>query len=138
MKTILCLLLVLLPVVGFVNYRRNAPLDEELQNRIHANLSDADLLTLIEAYRLETKRLAASVTEAPGGEDELDGIAPGDFDGKVKAFQNFQVYNRQWRRSRAELFEQEAALEELRREQSIRERGLDKPANRILRRVVSF
>ena len=33
MKTILCLLLVLLPVVGFVNYRRNAPLDEELQNR---------------------------------------------------------------------------------------------------------
>ncbi len=138
MKTILCLLLLLLPVAGYANYRRNAPLDKELQNRIHANLSDADLLALIEAYQLETKRLGASVTEAPDGGDELDGIAPEDFGGKVKAFQDFQVYNRQWRRSRAGLFEQEAALEELRREQSIRDRGLDKPANRILRRVSSF
>ena len=138
MKTILCLVLVLLPVAGFVNYGRNAPLDEELQNRVHGNLSDADLLMLIEAYQLETKRLAASVTEAPDGEDELDGIAPEDFGGKLKALQNLQVYNRQWRRSRAGLFEQEAALEELRREQSIRDRGLDKPANRILRRVTSF
>ncbi len=48
------------------------------------------------------------------------------------------VFQKKPARSRAELFEQEAALEELRREQSIRERGLDKPANRILRRVVSF
>jgi hypothetical protein len=38
---------------------------------------------------------------------------------------------------RAELFEQEAALKEILREQSIRERGLDSPINRVKRRVLT-
>ena len=123
---------------GFLNYRRNAHLDAELQNRIHGDMSDPNLAALIAAYQEQVAQLAAQVGEAPPGQDELDSFAPSDIQGKVQGFERFQQYNRAWRRSRAELFEQEAALEELRREQSIRERGLDKPFNRVKRRVLTL
>lgn len=137
-KLVAIVLLLVLPIGGFVNYRRNAPLDQELENRTYANLPDDDLAALIEAYEGEARRLSGLVSNKPQGEDELDGYSASDYDGKVKAFRTFQQYNSQWRRARGELFEQEAALEELRREQSIRERGLDKPWKRILRRVLHF
>ncbi len=137
-KFLLVLLVAGLCAGGFLNYRRNEHLDAELQNRIYADMSDQDLAALIAAYQGQVAQLAAQVSEAPSGQDELDTFAPSDIHGKVQGFESFQQYNRQWRRSRAELFEQEAALEELRREQSIRERGLDKPFNRVMIRVLTL
>ena len=137
-KFFLVLSIVGLCAGGFLNYRRNEHLDAELQNRVYADMSDENLATLITAYRDQVAQLAAQVGEAPPGQDELDGFAPSDIHGKVQGFESFQQYNRSWRRHRAELFEQEAALEELRREHSIRDRGLDKPFKRVRRRVLSL
>lgn len=137
-KLIALVLLVILPIGGFVNYRRNAPLDKELENRTYATMPDKDLKALVQAYEGEVKRLGGLVSDKPQGEDELEGFSPSDYDGKLKAFRTFQQYNDQWRRARGDLFEQQAALEELRREESIRSRGLDRPWNRVLRRVLTF
>lgn len=137
-KFFLVLSIVGLCAGGFLNYRRNEHLDAELQNRVYADMSDENLAALITAYQGQVAQLAAQVGEAPPGQDELDGFAPSDIHGKVRGFESFQQYNRSWRRRRAELFEQEAALEELRREHSIRDRGLDKPFSRVRRRVLSL
>ncbi len=137
-KLLLVLLSVGLCAGGFLNYRRNEHLDNELQNRLYADMSDKNLAALIAAYQEQVAELAAQVSEAPQGQDELDGYAPSDIHGKVRGFESFQQYNQNWRRSRAELFEQETALEELQREQSIRERGLDKSFNRVKRRVLTL
>ncbi len=137
-KFLLVLSVVGLCAGGFLNYRRNEHLDAELQNRVYADMSDENLAALIVAYQGQVAQLAAQVGEAPSGQDEVDGFAPSDIHGKVRGFESFQKYNRKWRRHRAELFEQEATLEELRREQSIRERGLDMPWNRVKRRVLTL
>ncbi|MEE9280464.1 MAG: hypothetical protein V3V67_09845 [Myxococcota bacterium] len=137
-KLLVVAVLVGLPALGVVNYRRNAPLDDELQSRVYASMSDQDLNALVEAYQGEVDRLASRVAERPQAEDELDGFAASDLAGRVEGFESFQQYNRQWRRSRAQLFEQEAALAELLREKSIRDQGLHRPLNRIKRRVLTF
>ncbi len=137
-KFLLVLLIVGLCAGGFLNYRRNEHLDTELQNRTYADMSDENLVALIEAYQQQVTQLAAQVSEAPHGQDEVDGFAPSDIHGRVRGFESFQLYNQTWRNRRAELFEQEGALKELEREQSIRDRGLDKPWNRMKRRVLSL
>ncbi len=136
-KVLLVLLLVVVPALGFLNYRRNAHLDAEFENRVYATLSDEDLKTLSEAYQAQVNDLATRVADKPLGADEMDSFAPADLQGKVKGFEAFQGYNRHWRRMRAELFEQEAALKEILRERSIRERGLDNPINRVKRRLLT-
>jgi hypothetical protein len=136
-KVLLVLLLVVVPALGFLNYRRNAHLDAELENRVYATLSAEDLEALSAAYQSQVDDLATRVADNPQGADEMDSFAPADLQGKVKGFESFQGYNRHWRRMRAELFEQEAALKEIQREQSIRARGLDDPINRVKRRVLT-
>ena len=137
-KWLLLLILLGVPGLGFYNYHRNAHLDQELQNRTYANLSDADLNALAEAYRGEVDRLRRMLTEDPDGQAALDGIAAGDFGRKVKRFESFQQENREWKAARGQAMEREAALEELERELSIRERRLDEPLQRVKRRLLHF
>jgi hypothetical protein len=137
-KPILLCVALALPIGGFVNYQRNAPLDQELKNRTYASLSDADLAMLVNAHEGQTRAYESRLAEGPQGQEMVDGYAAADLDAKLKGFESFQEFNRQWRDMRGQLLEQKAALEELSREQSIRARGLDREHRRILRRVISF
>lgn len=137
-KPILLVVVLALPIGSFVNYQRNAPLDQELEGRTYASLSDADLEALAAAYEQEVRAFKARISEGPQGTSLVDGHAAADFDAKLKGFESFQAFNRQWKRKKGQMLEQQSALEEVQREQSIRARGLHKEPNRILRRVISF
>ncbi len=50
-KPILLVVVLGLPIGGFVNYERNEALDQELRDRTYASLRNADLEALVEAYK---------------------------------------------------------------------------------------
>ncbi len=138
-KPILLVLVVALPIGGYVNYQRNEPLDQELKDRTYAALSNHDLKALADAYQSQTAAYKSRLAEGgPQGQDMVDGHAAADFEAKLKGFESFQQFNRQWRDIRGKMLEQQAALEKIRREQSIRTRGLHEEWRRILRRVTAF
>ena len=124
---------------GFYNYQRNAALDLELSNRSYANLSDADLYALIEAYTGEGAKLKRTLSGATGDPTAaMNGFAPGDLDGRLAAFNDFQKRNERFKRvSRAEL-QHRVMIEALEHERTIRARGLDDEWTRIRRRVLTF
>ena len=68
----------------------------------------------------------------------MDGYAPADFDGKLKAFEQFQRKNNSWRDTNRARLEHEVELEKIQKELAIRERGLDDEFTRIKRRVLTF
>jgi hypothetical protein len=126
-------------LAGFANYHRNAPLDRELEVRPYGTISDDDLKALIEAYSMERDGAVARL----GGKRNdrtrvMDGFAPGDLDGKLKAFDSFQRKNERWRDHNRQRIEFNIELEKLKTEQGIRDRGLHEERNRILRRVLTF
>ena len=137
-KPILLVVVLGLPIGGFVNYERNEALDQELRNRTYASLRNADLDALVEAYEGQAQVYRARLGDGPQGQELVDGHAAADLDSKVQGFESFQEWNRQWRDTNSKLLEQQAAMDELRREQSIRARGLDTEYGRILRRVITF
>ena len=135
----LLFLVIAVGTAGFVNYQRNAPLDDELHDRPYGTLSDDDLGALLAAYDME-HRAAVSILHKHSGDRTriMDGYAAADFGGKVKAFESFQRSNNQWRDTNAGRLELETELEKLETEQRIRERGLHIEQNRILRRLLTF
>jgi hypothetical protein len=137
-STLFILMLCALTIGGFVNYRRNAPLDAELQNRTYADLNDPDLDTLIQAYEEETRRLGAWVDQAPLADVPSQALDASDLGGKVKTFERYQRETNRWRSLRQEVLQREATLEALNKEKSLRARGLDKRWRQILRRVITL
>lgn len=137
-KLVALLLLMALPIAGYANYRRNAHLDRELENRTYATLRTEDLDALLAAYRSELEALHGRVADGPKGEEEIARKAAADFSGKVESFERFQRSNQSWREQRGAVLERQATIAELEREKTIRDRGLDRPWNRIKRRVFTF
>jgi len=136
---VLVLLVVGLGVAGFANYQRNEPLDHELQNRPYQAYKIEDLQKLENAYQGEMDGLQARLSRTGGDNTRmLDGYAPADFDGKLKAFERFQRKNNSWRDTNRARLEHEVELEKIQSELSIRERGLDDELTRIKRRVLTF
>ncbi len=137
-KSTLVIIACALLIGGFVNYRRNAPLDVELQNRTYAELKADDLDALLAAYELETRRLRAWVDEEPMAAPVDRARSASDVGGKAETFSRFQREARRWRVARYEVLEREATVEALQLEKSIRARGLDQRWRQILRRVTTF
>ncbi len=133
------LALLVLGIGGFANYQRNADLDTEFQKRRpYRGTSDADLELLIQAYTEERLGLQARLDSDRDRTGVMDGYAPSDFNGKLKAFERFQRKNESWREANRAKLERELVVEEIRREQAIRRSGMDSPWKRIRRRVLSF
>ena len=137
-STLFVLVVCALLIGGFVNYRRNAPLDAELQSRSYADLKSRDVATLIEAYEQETRRLRVWVDQEPTAAPARRARDASDVGGKAETFSRFQREAHRWRTLRQEILEREATIEALQKEQSIRARGLDKRWRQILRRVTTF
>ncbi len=137
-KSTLVIIACALLIGGFVNYRRNAPLDVELQNRTYAELKADDLDALLAAYELETRRLRAWVDEEPMAAPVDRARSASDVGGKAETFSRFQREAKRWRVARSEVLEREATVEALQLEKSIRARGLDQRWRQILRRVTTF
>ena len=137
-KSTLVIIACALLIGGFVNYRRNAPLDAELQNRTYAELKADDLDALLAAYELETRRLRAWVDEEPMAAPVDRARSASDVGGKAETFSRFQREANRWRAQRYEVLEREATIEALQKEKSIRARGLNLRWRQVLRRVTSF
>jgi hypothetical protein len=123
---------------GGANYVRNAPLDAELANRPYAGVSDADLQTMAKAYEGDIAQARGQLETEPSSSSYSDPGQYAAYDEKVAAFERFQRSNSDWKGRRSALFEREVTLEGLRREKSIRQRGLHKPWGRILRRITTL
>ena len=134
---LLVLLLGLIGAGGYANYQRNAELDQELEFRPYAGLSDADLDALLEAYQQELSQIEDSLGNGPDG-SVFRGIKPADLGGKLKAFERFQQENERWKRGHREAIKQKVVLDALRQEQAVRRAGLHRPWRRIIRRVTTF
>jgi len=138
MRGLLIALLLGIPMIGGLNYLRNAPLDEELVNRPYGGLSDADLDALLAAYEGEVERTREAVAHEPSMHEVNDPGKFGDYGDKVEAFEKFQYSNESWKRERGQLFGKQNTLEALLHEKSIRARSLDEPTGRIWRRISTF
>lgn len=141
MKILAVLVLLPLLLVGaaFSNYQRNAPLDEELRNRPYKSISDKDLAALLEAYKGEMQGFETRMNRFSKDRTKvMDGFAPADYDGKVRAFESFQRKNESWRDANRARLGHVVELEKLEHEKSIRDRGLHIEKNRILRRITTF
>ena len=134
-------LVVVLVVVGagFVNYHRNAPLDQELQNRPYARYGMADIDALLLAHKVQRDRIRGALSRKSSDPTRvMNGFAAGDFDGKVGAFDEFQVRNQAYKQVNGAALEHEVEIDVLELEKQIRERGLVDPRKRILRRILTF
>ncbi len=121
---------------GFVNYQRNAPLDRDLEFRPYKGLSEADLGALRDAYEKSVSHMEGSLGTPDDG--VFRRVKPGDFQGKVQAFERFQKENERWKDGHRAALENRATIDAIKREQGIRKAGLDNPWRRILRRATSF
>lgn len=137
------LLLVALAAVGVgglaYNYNRNAYLEADLQKpRPYATVPTADLAKLIAAYQADIKRRKGGISAAPGGAEAIDRKDDSDVGGKADAFAGFQRQNESWKRQRGQVMEQEAELQKLQFEKSIRDRHLDDPKYVFKTRLLTF
>jgi hypothetical protein len=139
-KYVFALLILIALVVGggYYNYMRNAPMDNELQNRKYAAISTPDLDKMLKAYAGEIARAKGRVTDHPYGEGSINSVDSSDVGGTAAAFEKFQRENAQWKDRRGYVMEQEAMLKELQAEKSIRDRHLDDPMVRFKRRLLTF
>ena len=140
-KVLLGFLVVVVALCGAAigNYQRNANLDQELRDRPYAGMSDEDLNALLSAYKGEAQGYQAKLNGL--GKDRtkvMDGYAPADYNGKLKAFENFQRKNESWRDVNRQRLSHEVEIEKLEKEASIRARGLHIEKNRIMRRITTF
>jgi hypothetical protein len=131
-------LIALLAGGGYLNYQRNAYLDEDAPARTYATLSDAQIEQLIAAYEGELYKATEAVDDKSDPSALLDGYRAGDLTGRVEAFDRFQDQNKDWKSSYRHKVEQEVMIEALRREQQLRGQGMDQEWRRILRRVVTL
>jgi len=140
-KVVLLLLVVVVGGAGglYWNYNRNVGMEADLHKpRPFAKVSTPDLLKLIEAYQLETKRAKARVAAAPAGEDAIARKDASDLSGKADAFAAFQRENERWKAQRGNAMEHDAELQQLQFEKSIRDRHLDDPAYVFKQRLLTF
>lgn len=140
-KVLLGFLVVVVALCGAAigNYQRNANLDQELRDRPYAGMSDEDLNALLNAYKGEAQGYQAKLSGL--GKDRtkvMDGYAPADYNGKLKAFENFQRNNESWRDVNRQRLSHEVEIEKLDKEAGIRARGLHIEKNRIMRRITTF
>jgi len=142
MRQFLVSVLVVVCVVagaGFVNYHRNAPLDQELEDRPYARYGTADIEALLVAHESERDRIRGALSRKGSDPTQvMNGFAAGDFDGKLNAFDEFQVRNQAYKQVNGAAIEHEVEIEALEYEKQIRARGLDDPRQRVLRRILTF
>ncbi len=131
-------ILMVVPMLGGLNYLRNEPLDNDLENRTYAGLKDGELDQLIEAYQQQVGRVKEQVDDAPTGMNQIDRFGSADVGGKAAAFSTFQERNREWRRQRGAAFEGEGMIDQLKHEKKLRKLGVHTEYGRILRRVTTF
>jgi hypothetical protein len=122
---------------AYFNYQRNAPMDTELAFRPYKGLSDADLDALIEAYRTNITSLTQQLGSGPD-DSGFQRVRPGDFSGKLEAFERFQEENERWKAGHRQTVEGKVVVDALLQEKSIRDRGLHKESVRIMRRVTTL
>jgi hypothetical protein len=132
-------LIVVLAIGAYYNYQRNAHLDKELENRAYASLGDSDLDALISAHTSERDKIKGTLGDGKADPTRvMYGFAPSDLKGKVKAFDHFQRRNSRLKELNRIALQHQVVIEALQKEQSIRDRGLDKEWTRIMRRVTTF
>jgi hypothetical protein len=124
---------------GYWNYQRNAHLVAEIEGpRPYGSLSDADFEQLLAAYELQAKHARAGVATTPGEAAQVDAYDRSDVGGRAEGFESYQRQNDKWKRERGHAMEQEAMVKELRKEKTIRDRGLDDPSARFWYRLTTF
>ena len=138
MRGLLLLLLLVLIAGGGYNYYRNAPLDEELESRPYAKLSDSELETMIRAYEDELARATHNLNGPPDGDWRMRGYAPSDLGGKLEAFDRYQDAAQAWKSRYHRSLEHKGQIELLHKEQEIRAAGLHKAWRRALRRLITL
>ena len=124
---------------GFANYHRNAPLDQELEDRPYARYGMVDIEALLLAHKAERDRIRSVLSRKSSDPTQvMNGYAAGDFEGKVNAFDEFQVRIQAYKQVNGAALEHEVEIEVLEHEKQIRKRGLDDPRKRVLRRILAF
>jgi hypothetical protein len=134
----LIVLVGLLVIGGLVNYERNAALDAPLADRPYADLNRDTLDQLVETHEAQLAELTAWVEESPDASVPRQELAPSDLGGKWRAFERYQKESKRWKALRNAVLEHEVVLQGLKKEQGIRNQGLDQPWWRIYRRVTTF
>ena len=135
---ILVVLVCSLAVGGFLNYRRNAPLDADLTSRRYADLTHEDVETLVVAYEAELQKLRPWAAEEPDASVTRGELLRGDLGGRWQAFERYQGENARWKTRRGVIMERESLLQALRAELDIRIQKLDQPWRRFVRRLITF
>ena len=82
---VLCVLL----IGGFANYRRNAHMSEQFENRSYASLRNADLDALIQAYQSEIDRIQVWLGNEPIESRGAKRRDDGHLDARIKRFESF-------------------------------------------------
>lgn len=131
---LLLALLVLLGVGGAYNYQRNLA-KEAKQLRPFQNYTDADLETLLAAYRADAEGLSKRYQGLSQGRPEVRG--GGLIDQQVRQFERVQRRGEQVREMGAALSMREADIAQLEREVRLREQARD-PFGLFLKRVATF
>ena len=132
-------LAVLLAGGGFWNYQRNAHLVADVEGvRPYKTLSDDDFAQLLAAYESQAKFARAGVANTPGDAAQVDAYGSSDVGGRAQGFESYQRQNEKWKRERGNAMEQEAMVAALRKEKSLRDRGLDDPKARFWLRLTTF
>ncbi|MCP4004989.1 MAG: hypothetical protein GY725_12410 [bacterium] len=135
---VLVVLIMVVPMLGGLNYVRNEPLDQDLKERRYATISDTDLEALQQAYEAQLGYAKSQVEDVPEGTGLVERYGASDVGGKAEGFAKFQQRNTAWRQQRGRAMEEQATLKEIQREKSIRKRGLHTQFGRILRRVTAL
>jgi len=136
--TLLPIVLCVLLIGGFANYRRNAHMGEQFEKRAFAGLRTADLDALIQAYQSEIERIQGWLGNEPTQSRGSKRRGDGHIDARIKRFESFQQDAHRWRDVRRQVLEREVALEALEKEKLLRAQGLNARWRQILKQATSL
>ncbi len=136
--TLVIIVLCVLLIGGFANYRRNAHMSEQFENRTYASLRNADLDALIQAYQSEIDQIQVWLDNEPiesRGSKRRNG---GHIDARIERFESFQHEAHRWRNLRGQALEREVAMEALQKEKLLRAQGLNARWRQILKQATTL
>lgn len=82
---VLVVLILVVPMLGGLNYMRNEPLDSDLQKRRFATVSDSDLDALDKAYEAQLGYVKSQIADVPEGTDLVDRYSASDVEARPRA-----------------------------------------------------
>ena len=136
--TLVTIVLCVLLIGGFANYRRNAHMSEQFENRTYASLRNTDLDALIQAYQSEIDRIQVWLDNEPIESRGSKRRNDGHLDDRIKRFESFQQEAHRWRALRRQVLEREVALEALQKEKLLRAQGLNTRWRQILKQATTL